>query len=340
MKIIALSIAMLFCITASSQGIKDTLFFNNGSLVIGEFKRAKLGVVTFDPDDANNITVQLRKLKTIGAGKKIFRIETINHHVYFGAIAPHPAPDTINILMTYDTIALALEDISVLYPVEKSIINRFTGSVGLGYSYTRSSGFGRLNFDGDMRYSAKKTELIIYFSGIYTIYDSLVSRDKEEFSFKYNYYFLRNWLTTALLAYQRNLELGLPRRFQEGFGIGNKFITSKHIYTLGRTGLVFNQERNIEGENSGILTEVFGQVAFNFFRFENPEINFLVAQTVFYSLSQSDRFRNDGSLKVTWEIFNDFKLSLELYNNFDSKPAGGGNRNFDYGMVFGINYIF
>ena len=340
MKIIALHIAMLLCIAAHSQGIKDTLFFNNGSLVIGEIKRVKLGVVSFDPDDANDITVQLRKLKTIASGRRIFRIETIDNHLYFGTIGPAPASDTINIFMTYDIIALAVEDISVLYPVENSLISRFTGSVGLGYSYTRSSGFGRLNFDGDIRYISKKTELILLVSGIYTLYDSLVSRDKEEFNFKYNYYFLRNWFTTALLAYQRNLELGLQRRFQEGLGLGNKFITSKHVYTLGRTGFVFNQEKNIEGENSGILTELFGQLAFNFFRFEHPEINLLLGQTFFYSLSQSGRVRNDGSMKVTWEIFNDFNLSLELYNNFDSKPPDEGNRKFDYGITFGINYKF
>ena len=98
MKIIALNITMLLCMAAHSQGIKDSLFFNNGSLVIGEIKRVKLGVVTFDPDDANDITVQLRKLKTIAAGKRIFRIETIDHHLYFGTIGLHPASDTINIL--------------------------------------------------------------------------------------------------------------------------------------------------------------------------------------------------------------------------------------------------
>jgi hypothetical protein len=81
--------------------------------------------------------------------------------------------------MTYDTVALDVEDISVLYPVENSLISRFTGSVGLGYSYTRSSGFGRLNFDGDIRYISKETELILYVSGIYTIYDSVTNRDKE-----------------------------------------------------------------------------------------------------------------------------------------------------------------
>ena len=53
---------------------KDTLFFNAGSTIVGEVKKIKLGVVTFDPDDANDITVQLRNLKTLSAGSEVFRI--------------------------------------------------------------------------------------------------------------------------------------------------------------------------------------------------------------------------------------------------------------------------
>ena len=340
MKSVALITTLLMCISAWSQATKDTLFLNNGSVVIGELKKAKLGVVTFDPDDANDITVQLRKLKTITATNKVFRIETINNHVYFGIILPNPAKNAIYIRWMLDTISLRLEDISILYPVEKSPIQRISGSVGLGYSYTRSSGLGRLNFDGNVTYTSKQTELILSLSGIYTIYDSVVSRDKEALSFKYNYYFLRNWFTTAFVAYQRNLELGLTRRFQEGFGIGNKFITGRYIYSWGRTGIVFNQEKNIEGSTSGILTEMFGQLELNIFRFENPEINFRLEQAFFYSLSENGRFRNDGSLSISWEIFKDFDLSFDPYNNYDSKPPGEGSRKFDYGIALGINYTF
>lgn len=340
MKTVALSIAILFCISACSQGIKDTLFFSNGSVVIGEFKKAKLGVVTFDPDDANDITVQLRKLKTIAARSKIFRIETVNNNLYFGTILPSSSPNIIYVSTGIDTIAQRIENISIMYPLEKTAIQRITGSAGLGYSYTRSSGLGRLNFDGDVTYTSRRTELVLSASGIYTIYDSLFSRDNEALSLKYNYYFLRNWFTTTFLAYQRNLELGLQRRFQEGFGLGNKFITSKYAYTWGRTGVVFNQEKNTEGVTSGVLTELFGQLELNFFRFENPKINVKLQQTFYYSLSESGRFRNDGSLNFSWEILNDLNLSFEPYNSFDSKPPGEESSKFDYGINLGVNYTF
>lgn len=64
------------------------------------------------------------------------------------------------------------------------------------------------------------------------------------------------------------------------------------------------------------------------------------AQTFYYSLSQTGRFRNDGKTTITWEIFKDFNLSLEPYNNYDSKPPVEGSDKFDYGIVFGIKYIF
>ena len=90
------TICILFFLTISgkllSQNLKDTIFFRNGSIIIGEIKMIKLGVVTFDPDDANDITVQLIKLKTISAPGVIFRVENTAEHVYYGKLVPSSKP--------------------------------------------------------------------------------------------------------------------------------------------------------------------------------------------------------------------------------------------------------
>ena len=99
-KNIFICIALLVCTLAHSQSVKDTLFFGNGSIIIGELKSIKLGVVTFDPDDANDITVQLRKLRTIAGRMKIFRIETVAHNLYFGFLIPDTAKNRIKIKTT------------------------------------------------------------------------------------------------------------------------------------------------------------------------------------------------------------------------------------------------
>ncbi|HYK47750.1 MAG TPA: DUF481 domain-containing protein [Parafilimonas sp.] len=339
-KLMLLSLVPVLMHKAFSQEQKDTIFFTNGTMVIGEVNKIKLGVISFDPDDANDITVQLRKLKTIAATSKLFRIETVGNHVFHGKLIPYRINNYAQLVSDVDTILLFLQDISVMYPYDKRFIQRFSGNVGLGYSYTRSSDFGRLNFDGTVRYVSDESELSLSTSGIYTMTDSSVTRDNESFALKDNYYFSPTWFGTAFLAYQRNLELGLDRRFQEGLGAGNKFIRSKHVYAWARTGFVFNQEKSSEDIQTGTLTEIFGQLQFNLFRFTKPEINFDMSQTFYYNLSQNGRFRNDGEMNLNWEIIDDLNLNLGFYNNYDNQPPVEGSRKLDFGVVFGINYSF
>jgi hypothetical protein len=319
---------------------KDTIFFNNGSTMIGEINKIKLGVLSFDPDDANDITVQLRNLKTLSAVRKVFRIETVRQDVYYGRLIPDTTKNYVKMVHGGDTSLLYLQDITVMYPYEKSFMQRFSGDVGLGYSYTRSSNFGRVNFNGNMNYASRKEQISLSASAIYTMSDTSFTRDNENLYFKYNYYFSPTWFATGFLAYQRNIELGLDRRFQEGFGGGNKFITNQHIYAWARSGLVFNQEKNVEGATTGTLTEIFGQLQFNFFRFTKPEVNLDFAQTFYYNLSQSGRFRTDGQTSLNWEIINDLDLNLSFYSNFDSKPPAAESKEFDFGITFGLSYSF
>src|SRR5215471_3348264 len=101
---------LFYCLTILAERCfsqkKDTLFFNNGSMVIGEVKKIKLGVLTFDPDDANDITVQLRNLKTLSAVSKVFRVETVKEIVYYGKIIPYNFSNHAQIVSGVDTSLL------------------------------------------------------------------------------------------------------------------------------------------------------------------------------------------------------------------------------------------
>ena len=334
-----LSFLLTLTIYAYAQDRKDTVYFSNGTLVIGEIKKIRLGVLTFDPDDANDITVQLRKLKSIRAVSTVFRIETTEHKVFFGQLVPHSIDHFVRLIGS-DTSILHIENITDLYPYRKTFVQRFSGSVGVGFSFTRSSDFGQLNFNGKLKYLSRKDEISFSTSGIYSITDTSFKRDREDLTLFYNHYFSPKWFTTSFFSYQRNLELGLERRYQEGFGIGNKFLTSRQLYSWGATGIVLNQEKNTENVSSGTLAEIFGQLQFNFFLFTKPEINFILRETFYYSLSQNGRFRNDGETNLNWEVIKDFDLSFTFYNNYDTKPPIATSRKFDFGIVFGVSYSF
>ncbi|MBO9201716.1 MULTISPECIES: DUF481 domain-containing protein [Niastella] len=340
MRYVLLLLLTLAALQITAQSPRDTIYFKNGTMVIGKIKKIKLGVITFDPDDANDITVQLKKLRTMAARYRPYRIESTSHIVYFGKITASDRNGYANFMSEIDTTTHFIENISVLYPARNSFFQRFSGSATAGLDFTRSSGLGRINYDGKINYNAKKVELTLSASGIYTLTDSTFSRDREDVNIKYNYYFNTTWFGTLLLKYQRNLELGLTRRFQEGIGGGNKFLTNKNIYAWTRIGMVANQEKNTENTNTGTLFEIFGQLEFNFFKFTKPEISFSVVEAFYYSLSQKDRVRNDASTTFSYKIIKDLNLTLSFYSNFDSEPPSEESRKFDFGTVLGISYIF
>src|SRR4051795_13568475 len=97
-KIIFIYLFLIVTKESFAQAKKDTLFFTNGSIIIGEIKKIKLGVITFDPDDANDITVQLRNLRTVAAVSEIFRIETVQHIVYYGRLIPRDSSNYVKLV--------------------------------------------------------------------------------------------------------------------------------------------------------------------------------------------------------------------------------------------------
>jgi len=341
MKFIRLTICLcLLQFTLRAQVSKDTLFFNNGSMVIGKLKKIRLGIITFDPDDANDITVQQRKVRGVSARSEVFRIETIRKKLLYGVIIPDTVPQFVKVGFGTSIETLHVEEMFNAYPFSDKFMQNFSGSLGLGYSYTRSSGFGRFNMDGNQQYRSKKHEVSTTLSWIYSQTDTGFTREREDLNIRDNYYFSPASFITGFIAYQRNMEIGLRRRFQEGLGVGNKFVTTKSMYALARGGLVLNQEQSLEGKNSGLLTEAFTQLQFNVFRFSKPEVNLNFRQTLYVGITEAGSFRTDGQVDLSLELISDLKLSLQLYNNYDSRPPTAGVSRMDYGIICGIKYTW
>ncbi len=335
-----LFISLLFLgLTLPVLGQKDTLLFKNGTLIIGEIKKIQLGVITFDPDDANDITVQLRKLSSISAANRAFRIETVDDLLIFGRIYKNSQAGFVTVIYEGDTVKLSLNNIDNLYPIEKSFKEKISGTAGGGYSYTRSSELGRINFDLNARYVTKTVEYSVNMTAITTIDSGFYSRDNEYAGIGCNYYFNSRWFAGGGFSYERNVELGIKTRFQELAGIGNKLFTTRYVRLLVFTSFVANQELSLEDVHSGVLTELMTGFKFNVFRFEKPELDIQTTQYGYFSLSQ-ERIRYDGDISVSWEMVEDFMLKLTFYSNYDSKPPGALTANVDYGTVISIAFEF
>lgn len=324
--------------SAAAQ-VKDTLFFLNKTLVIGELTRIRLGRIEFDADGIGNISVKYDKINTIRAAKHYFRIETVTDKVYYGTIDSSAKPGRIQIITTNGNVEVAVAGISTLAYYGSDWKTKLSGDIGAGYTFTKSSNIGRLNMNMNVRYRTKHTESLLSGNAIVTKDSIKVYRERENLQLAFNYYLSSRWYAAGLVSYQRNRELGLKSRWQQGLGIGYKYITSSNNQGTAGTGLVLNQEKSFVN-NQNVLVEWLLQTNYTLFSFSKPNLTISTSQIFYVNLSQKGRIRWDGDLSINWELVSDLSLKTSFYHNYDKKSPATLLPRLDYGFVAGLSYEF
>ncbi len=335
---ICMGALLLFPALVWSQA-RDSVFLQNGQVLIGELKNISLGLLTLDETDLKIIKIKVYKIKYVVAESDNFRIETIDKQTYYSQLHRGSSPGSTRIFEGERSKELSLLNISGLISLHKGFFNSLDGSLGIGFSYTKSSKIGQLTTNSTIYYSAKKFENQFTLSSIASIDSSVYSRDNESVQVFSNYNFTESWFLAAQVNYQRNLELSIARRFQELVGAGNKFIVRNDMQLLGITGINLAQERSTEGAES-FLVELPLMLRFNFFKYQRYNIKLSAYQTAYIGITDAGRFRYDGNLTYSQELIHNFYINLTFYSSFDSRPPDNNSGKTDFGTSLSISYQF
>lgn len=335
--VVLISLTPHFLVNAQ---VKDTVFLYNQTVLIGELKTITLGKLTIDADDVDVVNIKTTKIRTLKAASHYYRIESVHKAVYYSRILPDTTPGHIRIYNDNTILSISLEDIANLSSFKNPRAALWEGAVSAGYSFTRSSKIGRLNGDFSLKRTTRKLELVSTYSTIVTQTDTGWTRDNANGGINAYYYINSRLQAIAFLNYQRNLELGLARRYQEGLGSAYALISTSHVRLRTGTGVVLNQELNTQKVASPTQVEIPIVNTFNFFSFSKPDMDLSSTQNLYFSLTTKGRIRHDGQIKLTWKVITDFSVTLTLYDNYDSKPPGVDAATLDYGIVFGLSYSF
>jgi hypothetical protein len=322
----------------SSAQEKDTVYLRNGQVLIGKLLSIGLGVIEFDDADLNVQNIRYHKIKTIKATTTTYRIETIDKSFYYGVLKSSKNYGEVLIDNSLEEKPYQIADIYELRVLEKHFLKKIKGTIAFGYSYTRSSDIGRRNFDLSLNFTEQKFNVGLAASSIFTNNQGDRTRDREGISLTGFYDIDAVWITGLLLNYQRNLELGLDRRFQQGIGGGRRLLLKSNLQGSLISGLVVNRERDLEGTSSGNLFEYPIQFSLNYFHYSKPNIQVTFTSGVFFGLNQGGRIRFDGETRLNWEVISNLNLSLQFYSSYDNASLAGSANSFDYGLVFNVGY--
>jgi|ERR1051326_8258331 hypothetical protein len=318
---------------------KDTIVFYNGQVLIGDIRGGAFGEISINDRDLKILQVKQYKIRTLTTDNR-FRIETNDKQEYIGRLEKTGKDGWVNIILDNgDTLKTLITDISQIIAIEKKFLVGLDGNLSAGFSYAKSSDIGQVNLSSNVHYATNKFDYLVSLSMNGSIDSSKYSRDREDAGIFVAYSTGPAWFAAASFNYQRNIELSIARRYQELIGGGNKVFVRDHWVLLVTSGLAFNQEKSTAGTTSGLLLEIPIGTRFNFFKYQNPNIQITSTQTVFFSLSQKGRVRFSSSTTFSWELIKNFRLNINPYTSYDNQPPEG-NSNYDYGVAVSLAFTF
>lgn len=326
--------------TALGQEYYDTLYLKNQPPLAGKLERIRRGHIIFDLQDVGTIDVDLNKVKTLKTTGFGYRIQTANRDFLIGNFNLHEDEGRVKIVSGSDEIDIALRNLSDVRLLHENFLERLEGEISAGMRLSRFDNLGIYNGDIELNYDTERLEMDLTGYIFYVQEEGQISRDRENAIFSANYYLSPIWHAVAMANYQRMLQLGIARRFQQGLGAGLYVLQHKRVITRIITGMMINNEVSVSGFRNAYLFEAPLICELTFFRLSKPEINFRTTQALFTGLSQPGRFRVDGSTRLSWNVVSDFDISLNYYNNFDNRSPENFGSRYDYGLVFEVGFKF
>ena len=323
-----------------AQAPKDSLIFYRQQMLLGELLSIETGRVSFDSDDAGVLSVKNYKIKTMSASMHLYRIRTSDHRMVFGSIHKSSKDGHVKVRLPDDSVEVRITNIIELQRFDTRFKERISGKLAVGYNFTKSSDIGRFNFDFNIRYLAPIYESTLKASSIVTQNEGTFSRDIESITSSNLFNLSYRWVGAVLLSYQRNLELGILRRFQEAVLFGYNITNFNNRQLTTGVGIALNQELTGDNTSSRTLVEIPFVISFRLYQFRNPNIELHVDEKAYFGVTETGRVRNDANITIDWEVINDFTLGINLYSNYDNLSPETSTSNFDYGVVLNVGYKF
>jgi len=325
--------------TAWSREKVDVLVLVNGDRITGEIKKLERAVLTFTTDSLDRVYVDWLDIARL-TSPFTYQIEVSDGTVYFGRF-DEPVKDGVLRVLSDDASVVELDMPTVIRidPIGAGFWSRLDGSLGVGYSYTRSSDVTQFSFEGDVSYRTRRFVTTLDASAV-QVDQEAGNTNRQDYSVATQRLLPDRWYSQWFIQAQKNRELGLDLRTLLGSGMGRHLVQGNKATLSLLAGFVFTREREIDVDDVTRLTEVVGAVDYELFRLKSPEVNVSAQLTIYRTITEIKRVRGEFELSSRYELIKDFFLQLTIYDSYTSQPPTNEAEKNDYGVTTSIGYNF
>lgn len=311
---------------------------NNGNNITGEIKKMQFGLVTFKTDDMGTLSIKWTKIKHI-ISKYTFEVDLYNGGLMYGSLDSSTVNGEILVKDINNSYNILQNDIVGITPIKKTIWDKLSGSISLGFNYAKGTGTGQMNFAGTVSFRSKIWSVNSNISSILSYQDEEQTSKKQDISVNLQRSLPNKWLLGAMLSFEQNTELGIDLRTSIIPQGGYTFFSGITSTFWGLGGISINNERFIDTTTSTNNLDGFAQLQYQIFIYDSPKTSLTTYINTYPGLSDWGRIRFNYNISMNWEIFRDFYWDLSFYYSSDNKPTNNAAPN-DYGINTTFKYSF
>ena len=330
---------LLVCAPAFGASKTDVVIFNNGDRLTGEVKSLERGRLRFKTDATDTISIEWDDVAYLSSDQNI-QVETEEGVRYLGNLSRSEIENMTIVETQSGPVELQSTSVVLMTPIEERGVSRLDGDITAGLNFAKASEIQQIHFGLDMDYRTETR--IIGVSADATQSDSSDNETSQRQSFDLNYRrLLKNrWLVGGAVLLDRNDELGIDLRTSIGAGGGRIIRQSNSMNLAVEGGLQVSRENTSTGGTSEDTIEAFGQVQWDWFRYDSPELDLSTNLKVIPNLTETGRIRGEFDISLKWEMIEDLFWELSFYDSYDSDPVVVGAEKNDYGINTSLGYDF
>ncbi len=339
--LIATLIASIFCSAAWAQRMKtDIISLQNGDRITGEIKELIHGKLRVRTSSMGTVKIEWDDVVHVESDFD-FRFERTDGERLVGRLAESEALNTITVAGEgTEARPLDVQDVIRIAPIDDSFWNSVSGSLSFGYSFTKASDVGQLNFGFDATHRTEIRSWSVDGTTITTMDKSQEDTQRSNLKMSMSRFRDNRWFNSYLLGFESNDELDLKLRTSFGAGIGRFLIQTSKLELAMIGGLLGTHESSTGSESSKDSVEGLFGVQFSRYQFDDPTIDMSISLTAYPGITESGRLRAQFDASVRRELIDDLFWDLTYYNTYDSDPSSGTAATSDYAIVTSLGWSF
>ena len=228
----------------------------------------------------------------------------------------------------------------VMTPIEGGGIHRLDADASVGYDFAKAGGVKHATLGVNIDYRSLIRIESLRFSTVVTDSSSQDASKRTSLGLQHTRLWNRRWFQNSNLSFDQNDELGLKLRTSVGVGGGRYLVQSNTSLFSLEAGLQFSREDQTSGDENTDSLEITASANWDWFLFEDPELDWSTRIQLIPSLTEDGRVRGELDTTLKWEIIGDLKWALSLYGSWDNQPQSDAGATSDYGVNTSLAYDF